>query len=219
MVLKTSLDLDGKNVNRQHLAEKALKNDEILTELLECLLSKTESIRFNSFETLLLLSEEHPERLYPKWEFFTDFLSSQNTYHKYIAIYILANLTTADKGNKFEKIFEKYYDLLDDKSLIAPSHVAKNSGKIILTKPDLMRKITEKLLSIDRTHHRLDRKALIKGYAIEAFDEYFKKSGEKSRIVKFVKSELNSLSPTTQKKAKAFMAKWIEAKSQDLSKE
>jgi hypothetical protein len=203
-----NLNLDKKNVDRKLIAKMAFEDEKILTELLECLLSKTESIRFNSFETLLLLSEEHPERLYPKWEFFTDFLSSQNTYHKYIAIYILANLTKVDKGNKFENIFEQYYDLLDDKSLIPPSHVAKNSGKIILTKPDLIRKITEKLLSIDNTHHRPDRKALIKGYAIEAFDGFYKKSQEKNRIIKFVKSEIDSLSPTTQKKAREFIAKW-----------
>ena len=47
------------------------------------------------------------------------FLDSDNTYHKLSAVLLLANLTRVDKDNKFEKIFNRYYGLLDDRSFIS----------------------------------------------------------------------------------------------------
>lgn len=58
-------DISKKNVGVESVAKKALKNEEVLSELLEGILSKEDTIRYNSFKTLLLLSEDHPELLYP----------------------------------------------------------------------------------------------------------------------------------------------------------
>ncbi|MGB3903636.1 MAG: hypothetical protein WBB22_01815, partial [Anaerolineae bacterium] len=143
-----------------------------------------------------------------KWDFFADLIGSDNTYHKYIAIYILANLTRVDTEHRFENIFEDYYGLLDDKSVIPPSHLARNSGKIARAKPHLQTRITDWLLSVDETHHRPDRKELIKSYAIEGFDEYFEEAEEKERITEFVRLQLESGSPKTRKAAKRFLKKW-----------
>jgi hypothetical protein len=202
------LDLNKKNINIESVAKRTLKDKKLLSELLENILSKKETLRFNSYNVLLLISQKHPEVLYPEWDFFAKLLSSNNTYHKYIAIYIIANLTRIDSKNKFEKMFKKYYDLLDDESVIPPSHVAGNSGKIVKTKPKLQSKITNKLLSIERTHHPRERKDLIKSYVIEAFDQYFEEAKNKKRIVEFVKKQLKAKSPKTKKVAIRFLKKW-----------
>jgi hypothetical protein len=196
-----------KNISVESVAKRALKDKEVLSEVLEGLTSKKETIRFNSFKILLLISENHPKVLYPKWDFFAELLSSDNTYHKYVAIYIIANLTRADTKNKFEKIFAKYYNLLNDKSVIPAAHVAGNSGKIAKAKPKLQTNVTNKLLGIDKTYHDPERRDLIKGYVIESFSEYFDEAKNKKRIIEFVEKQLNSKSPRTKKKAKEFLKK------------
>ena len=201
-------DMGKKSIDVESVAKEAIKDDDVLAELLDGILSKKETIRYNSFKVLLLISEEHPELLCPKWDFFVGLLESDNTSHKYIAIYIIANLTRLDKENNFEKIFDKYYNLLDDKSIIPAGHVAGNSGKIARARPKLQTKITDKLLSIDETHHEPERRELIKGYAIESFSEYFEEAENKREIIEFVKKQLNSKSPRTRKKAKEFLEKW-----------
>lgn len=172
------------------------------------MLSKKEKIRFNCFTVLLFISEKHPKVLYPQWDFFADLLTSPNTYFKYIAIYIIANLTRRDPKNRFEKIFNKYYGLLDDESVIPPSHVAANSAKIAKARPHLQTKITNRLLSADKTHHKPERKDLIKGYIIEAFSELFDEARDKKKMLQFVREQLESRSPRTKKKAKEFLRKW-----------
>jgi hypothetical protein len=201
------VELNKKNINVKKVAGNALQDKAVLSELLEGVLSKKERIRFNSFKVLFLVSEEHPKALYAKWDFFADLLSSPNTYFKYIAIHIVTSLTKVDSKNKFEKIFDEFYALLDDKSIIPASHVAGNSAKIAKSKPKLQTKITNKLLAIDKTHHHPERRDLIKGYVIEAFSEYFEAARNKKKILEFVRMQTESKSPRTRKRAKEFLKK------------
>jgi hypothetical protein len=197
---------EKKGANSEALAHMALEDEKVLQEALNGVLSKKDVVRQNSFQALSFLSEKHPEKLYGKWDFFANLIRKGNAFHKYIAIYIIANLTRADAENKFEKLFEAYYGLLSDKSVIPPAHVAVNSGKIALAKPKLEAEITSRLLDIDKTVQR--HKDLVKASAIEAFEAYFEKSKDQARIIEFVKAQLNCESPKTREKAKAFLKKW-----------
>ena len=132
-------------------------------------------------------------------------INSDNAFWKFIAVQLIANLTNVDIKKKFEKIFDKYYDLLND-SVIVAGHITANSGKIARAKPELQSKITNKLLNIDKTTQK--HKDLIKAGAIESFNEYFDEAKNKEEIIKFVKKQLNCKSPKTIKKAKEFLKKW-----------
>ena len=206
-----SPNLNDKNIDIEAVANKAQEDDKLLAKLLDNLRTKNETIRYNSHKVLFSISEQRPKVLYPKWDFFTDLLDSDNTYHKLSAVQLLANLTKADKDNKFEKIFDKYYGLLDDRSFITAAYVSGASGKIARAKPKLQTKITSRLLNIDKIHHPQERIDLAKASVIEAFEEYFHQSKNKKRIVDFVQKQLNCQSPKTRKKAKEFL-KQVNAK-------
>lgn len=201
-------EMSDKNVNIKSVAEKALKDEQLLSELLDGLKSKKETLRYNCFKVLNLISEEYGDVLYSKWDYFVEQLSSDNTYWKLSGLQIIANLTKVDTENEFEKMFDKYYQLLDDRSMITAIYIANNSGKIVKAKPQLEARITSKLLDIDETHHEPGRKDLIKAGAIEAFSEYFEEASNKGKIIEFVKKQLNSGSPKTRKMAKEFLKKW-----------
>jgi len=200
-----SPDLSKESASVESMAKGTLKDENTLSELLEALKSKDETKRYSSFQVLLRLSEEQPDFLYPRWDFLSDMLDSDNAYWKLIAVRIIANLTRADTENKFEKIFNKYYNLLND-SVIVAGHITANSGKIARAKPKLEVEITNKLLNIDKTSQ--EHRDLIKAGAIESFGEYFEESKDKQKIIEFVKHQLNCESPKTRKKAKEFLKKW-----------
>jgi hypothetical protein len=184
---------------------EALKDEKTLSELLEALKSKDETKRYNNFEVLLRLSEEQPDLLYPRWDFLADMLDSDNAYWKLIAVRLIANLTRVDTENRFDKILDKYYNLLSD-SVIVAGHITADSGKIAQAKPELQAEITDRLLSIDKTSQK--HKDLIKAGAIDSFGEYFAESKDKEKIIEFVRQQLNCESPKTRKKAKEFLKKW-----------
>jgi hypothetical protein len=201
-------EMNNKDVNIESVAEKALVDRELLSEILDGLISKQETLRYNCLKVLLLISKTRSELLYPKWDYFVKLLDSNNSYLKMSATQLIAKLTKVDIENNFEKIIEKYYSLLNDRSMIVAIYVANNSGKIIKAKPHLESQITNKLLDIDRTHHPEGRKLLIKAGAIEAFEEYFIEAANKDKIIAFVKEQLDCDSPKTRKLAKNFLRKW-----------
>ena len=187
------------------LAKKGVEAEK-LSKALEGILSKKDEIRSNSFKVLMHLSEEQPKVLYPKWDYLANLLDSDNHYHRYISINILANLAVVDTKNKFDKIFDKYFSNIDGDRTMVAGQAALNSGKIAKTKPNLQTKITNRLLNIEKTH-KGKQIELIKAYTIEAFKEYFEESSDKNKILDFVEAQLVSESPKTRKLAKEFLKK------------
>ena len=126
----------------------------------------------------------------------------------YLFLINVGSLAAVDRDNKFKEIFDKYYSLLDDKSMIPAAHVARNSGKIVRAKPELEPKITQGLLSIDATRHEPGHKELIKSEAVAAFSEYFEVTEDREKIIEFVKQQAKSKSPKARRTAKKFLETW-----------
>ncbi len=197
-------NLDMKNIDVEELAKKAVKDKNLFQELKEGVQSKDNTTRQNSFKTMQLIASEDPDFLYPEWDYFHEMLLSPNNYHKYIAIYILASLTSVDKGNKFEKIFDDYYGILAGDKAMTASHVALNSSVIALNKPNLRSRIVDILMSIDEIHPG-KQKELIKAYAIEALGKIYPEAEDKELIENFVRSQQDSKSPKTRTMAQCFL--------------
>jgi hypothetical protein len=186
--------------------DKQVVEGELLTELLEGILSKKDEIRSNSFNRLMRISEDQPELLYPKYDYLANLLDSDNHYQRNIAINLIANLALIDTENKFEKIFDKYFSNIDGNRTMVAGQAAINSGKIARAKPNLRTKITKRLLNLEKTH-KGKHVDLIIAYAIEAFEQYFKELSNKKEILVFIKTQLESKSPKTRKLAREFLKK------------
>ena len=199
-------DLDKKDVDIKELAQKALTDNVLIHELLNGIVSKDNTTRSNSFNVLQIVSAEKPEILYPQWDYFHKMLISKNNYHRYIAIYILADLTRVDKENKFEDIFEDYYGILAGDKIMTASHVALNSSKIVLNKPELQSKILDRLLDIDNIHQGRQNE-LLKSYVIEALRKMYPEIKDKKRVAKFIEDQMDSSSPKTRDLAACFLDK------------
>ena len=202
------LDLSRKDLHIKEVAKAALRDEEFLSELIRNLKTKQETIRSNSSRVLNFICETNPEVLYPDWDYFFELLEGDNTYWKCSAIPLIANLTRVDKDKKFETNFEKYFDLMNDRSFIPAAYVARSAAIIVDAKPKLRTKITEKLLGIDETRHDPQRRDLVKSDIIEAFDKYFEKAENKRQIIEFVRLQLDCDSPKTRKTATKFLKKW-----------
>lgn len=193
----SKFDLDQKGIDIEALAHNSLSDGDLLAEVMAGLLSKDDTIRFNSYQILLRVSEEHPDFLYPHWDHFHHMLLSKNSYHQNIAINILANLSQVDVDHRFEDIFEDYYQILAGERVMTASHVALNSSTIYINKPALRNRILEQLLNIDEIHGG-KQKELVKSYAIEALRKIYPYTEDKKRIREFLKSQLDSSSPKTR---------------------
>ncbi len=191
------------NHNNTNLKE-AMDNPDYLKKLIDNLLSKDDEVRFSSFQTLLKISEKNPNILYKHWEYFEKMLTSKNSYHQYIAIHLLANLTKIDSENKFDKIYETYFGILKQGKTMTSAHAIEKAGKIAKFKKKYRSKITSLLLNFDKIYEGKQTE-LMKASVIRAFSYYFEESNQKEDIIKFAKKSEGSNSPKAHKLAIEFL--------------
>jgi ABC-type phosphate/phosphonate transport system substrate-binding protein len=200
------LDLEKRTPEQQKVAENAIKDGNLLSELLSGLLSKKSATRYKNFKVVYLISEEHPEVMYPKWDFFEDMLKSKDNGLKFQAIHVLANLSKVDTASRFEKVFDQFYDIVNGDALIPASHVAYVSHKIVKAKPELANKITERLLNLGKATYK--HKELVQANALRSFSEYFDRITDKDKIVCLAKELQKNKSSRAKKEATEFLKKW-----------
>jgi len=178
-----------------------------ISEAMNDLDSNREKIRNKAFNILLPISENNPEYLYPEWEQIVKVLRKEEVSNKYVAIHLIANLVNTDRENKFEKIFDEFYNLIRHESPVVSPHIAEKSGKIINAKPHLQKNIIKILLTTDKTS-RCRHKELLKSYVISGLDACFAVIESKEQVLDYVEKQLNSESPKTRKTAKEFLNKY-----------
>ena len=187
--------------------KKAIDNSDYLKILLDNLLSKDDEVRFSSFQTLLKISEKHPDVLYQHWDYFAKMLTSKNSYHQYIAIHLIANLTQIDSENRFDEIFETYFKILKQGKTMTSGHAIEKAGIIAKFKKQHQSKITSLLLNFEDIYTGKQTE-LMKAAVIQAFSHFFEQSNSKEEIIKFVKKSEKSSSPKARKLAIEFLQKY-----------
>ena len=200
------LDLEKRTPEQQKTAENAVKNSKVLSELLDGLLSKKCAVRYKNFKAVYLISEEHPEVLYPKWNFFENMLKSGNNTYTFYAIHILANLARVDEAGRFEKVFDEFFGIVNGDALVPACHVAYVSHKIVKAKPELAEEVTSRLLNLDKATYK--HKELVQANALVSFSEYYEQINDKDKILNLAKELQKNKSSRAKKEAAKFLKKW-----------
>jgi uncharacterized protein with von Willebrand factor type A (vWA) domain len=158
------------------------------------------------------LSEDQPAKLYPYMDFFISLLDGKYRILRWVAIAVIANLTRVDSEDKFNAIFDKYFDLLNDEYMVTVANIVGHSSTIAQAKPRLIPRITKKLLEVENIettpHLTPECKNVIAEKAIRSFDAFFDKVENKSEVVSFVKRQLHKSRKTLQATAEKFLNKW-----------
>lgn len=201
--------LGKKEIKAEDMAKDVIKDPSLLPEIFNGISLENPRIKFKAAKTLRIVSEENPEILYSKMDFFVNLLESENRILKWITIDVIGNLTSVDSKNKFDKIFKKYYGFLSADSMITISHVVDNSGKIAKAKPHLTQKITSELLQLEKIpttpHLTQECKNILLGKAILAFSTYFGQIENQKNVTSFAKRQLNNTRNATRVKAERFL--------------
>jgi hypothetical protein len=203
--------LGNKIITKKELFQELEQNQSLLPTILEGLSSSKATIRYGCAGVLMDFSENYPERLYPQFETFVNLMNSKHRILTWNALAIIANLTRVDKEGKFDEIFDKYYDYLNDEYMVTVANVVGNSAKIAIAKPYLAERITSRLLSVENIkttpHLTAECKRVIVQHAIKSLDLFFNEIESKEQVLSFVKRQTHSTRATLRKEALDFLKK------------
>lgn len=162
--------------------------------LFEIIRTDPGAIKYQCEKILRLCSEKNPALLYPYYDDVAAMLKRSNSFIKWGAITILANLAAVDDQARFDDVFEPYFALLDDKSMITASHIIDGAWKLIRRYPEREPDITERLLDIqNKAFHNKGRPSpacrdILYGNLLDCFGNYFPISQNQDKILAFVMS-------------------------------
>jgi hypothetical protein len=203
--------LGNKIITKKELFQELEQNQSLLPTILEGLSSSKATIRYGCAGVLMDFSENYPERLYPQFETFVNLMNSKYRILTWNALAVIANLTRVDKEGKFDEIFDKYYDFLNDEYMVTVANVVGNSAKIAMAKPYLTERITSRLLSVENIkttpHLTTECKRVIVQHTIKSLYLFFNEIKSKEQVLSFVKRQTNSTRATLRKEALDFLKK------------
>jgi hypothetical protein len=197
--------------NSGYLAELATKDAFLLGEVLEGIRSREAAVKYKCIKILRIISAKSPAVLYPYFDMFAGLLDGTNNILKWNAIDIIGNLTAADTENKFGPLFDKYYGLMEEGSLITAAHVVESSPVIIKYRPELKDRITAILFNIDRISLPSEEcRDILRGKVIFAFSRYADISQNKAGMLEFASKlvQRRVIRKATRKKAERFVKKY-----------
>ena len=201
------LEISDKNFNQEKFVERIIDDSKIRDKIVQLMLNHRKIMVYHhSYSVISQASQMRPELFYQYWEDFAALLDHPNSYHRDFALILLANLTPADKENKFLNLFNDYFSHINDEKFMTARKCVESTGKIMESKVELTGDITDILLDVDkRCDFPLKQKALLKSDIIQLFYKFYGQINDKKRVNEFVKDELNSISPKTRKVAKKYM--------------
>ena len=192
--------------------ETILINTSLIQDVLNAFNSDNPKLRYGSSKTILLLSEQKPELLYPFFPFFIKLLSSENIIIKCTAIDIICNLSYVDIDNKIdENIIKKLIDFITCDSQITASHVVENIWKLTLNGNLTPEELTKAFLRVSEAHITSECKNVLAGHIIESFSKFFDliSNDAKKEVLAFAKFHTTNTRIGTRKKAEQFIKQFI----------
>ncbi len=202
--------ISGPDVNIDEFVQMTTDDARVRDEIVHQMLTNTDiMVYYHCYYVVSKASQERPELYYPYWVMMVPLLKHANSYHRDFGLTILANLTSVDSEDRFTRIFDDYFEHINDKKFMTAQCCVRNSQKIIHHKPPLRDQIIGLLLELDnRCAYPDKQKALLKCDVLEIIDNIYQETQDKMGIETFIMAQVNSLSPKTKKKAKELVAKY-----------
>ena len=180
-----------------------------IESLLEGLRSPSADVKYGCAKSLRLLSEQTPERLYPHFDLFFSLFEGQNTILRWGATRILGNLAAADREDKLEAAFDRFFAPVLGHEMIGAANVIQAASQIALAKPRLADRIAGEILQVEGACYRTPEcRNVAIGHAIQAFDRFLPQVTLRGPVMEFVQRQLENPRPATRHKAERFLKRW-----------
>src|ERR1039457_54614 len=124
-------------LNPPQLARKAIRNPRLFLEIAEGLKSDKPRVKYGCAKALRLISEQHPDRLFPYFDFFVGLLDDENKILQWAGIFVLSHLARADDDDNFAPSLARFFSAIPARVRITAANVIQGGARIAKAKPHL----------------------------------------------------------------------------------
>jgi hypothetical protein len=203
-------EISKKDINVEKYAQIILNDTILMNLVIKNLISNLDiMVYYHCYLIIAFISKEKPKTIYKYWDILLPLFRSNNSYHRNYGLEIFANLTTADKENKFDLLFKEYFSHLNHQKFLTIRYCIMNSIKIINNKKHLILDIIDLLLkALDKKELKMKQRNLLKSDILEILDKIMEELKEDKHVNKFLKTDSPSDSPKIKKMLKDIIKKY-----------
>lgn len=197
-----------KGANHESLADRVARQPELLPEVLDGLGVNKPQIKYGCSKVLRILSQKQPAILYPRFVFFVGLLDCDNSFLKWDAVRIVANLAAVDSEKKVEPMLGRYLQPIGGPVMITAATIIGSAARVALAKPELASRIVRALLEVERAEYQTaECRNVAIGHAVESIGLFFDvlDTKEKAAVVEFARRQLANRRNAVKKKAAVFL--------------
>lgn len=188
----------------------ALEDKSVRDKLIENIVDGKNHINiyYRSYYIVDEASKEKPELFYEYWDNLVTILHHKNTYHRLIAHWLLTNLISVDKDNKFAEIKDEFFAAIDDEKVLVGLEAVKDITIVSEYRSDLEEEIISLFLNDNMLKNYLERqKERFYFLYMEYFDTVLEKRKDQ-RLIDFCRKCLTVKNTNTLKQTKKVLKKY-----------
>ena len=198
-----------KGSDKESIANEIADDPANIEECIGGLNSKKASVRYGCGKVLRIISEKHPEALYPHIDTFIKLLDSENNIMKWEGIHVIGNLARVDKGKKIDAILTRYLKPIKGPVMITAANVIGGAARIAAAKPYLAERIATAILKVEHAEYATaECRNVALGHAMDAFELFFDQIKNKQQVIDLVTKQLDNSRNSVRKRAEKLLKKW-----------
>jgi len=198
-----------KGSDKEGIAESIANDPTRIAEAIDGLSSRKASIRYGCGKVLRIISERHPEALYPHIDTFIKLLDSDNNIMRWEGIHVIGNLACIDNGKKIDAILTKYLKPIKGPVMITAANVIGGAARIAAAKPYLAERIATEILKVEHAEYATDEcRNVALGHALDAFELFFDNIKNKQPVINLATKQKDNTRNSTRKRAEKLLQKW-----------
>jgi hypothetical protein len=202
--------LAAAKTDAEAVAAGVIEDEKLLEHVFQGISNSRAHVKFGCSKSLLLLSEKHPELLYPQTERVAELFKDDNRIMKWTAITVIGNLAAVDRENRVRRLLPKLYGFLSFGELITANHAIAALGKIGCAFPEKQRAIASRLIEVETCPFDTDEcRNIALGKVILALQSFITATNASSDIFEFVRRQTNNGRAATAKKAQTLMKRLL----------
>lgn len=186
-----------------------IDNNDLIVYLFNMCEDKKNRLKYQAEKVIRELSIYNPKILYPYFERMLHFLNGDNKFLRYGFLLTMPNLLCVDLCNKWAYIRATYLKFYNSNNVIEFNNCVKGFKEIIKTHREEELIVIPILLDIDNHEFKTEKCIEIaKNTVLECFFNIYESSNHKEEIMKFVKDNINSNTPTIRNSVQRFLKKY-----------
>jgi len=198
-----------KGAAHEAIAHSIAGRRDAIAQLIGGLASAEPRVKYGCAKVLTLVSQQNPAALYPMFDVFLPLLEHENSFLKWNAIAIVANLAAADTKGMIDRILPRYLKPIGGPVMITAANTIAGAATIALARPDLADNLARAILGVEEAKYdTAECRNVAIGHAISALGRFFQHIRRQKPVLEFVSRQTANTRNATKKKAEAFLKKY-----------